>query len=274
MNHSCVHLLRVGLVGLSTIFLVDMGASGQETERFNLVIEQIEQDAPAIVGEHWQFIDMEHGPYLLGRLEERLAGLKQQATTRLPITPFVRLPMEGDETARYAVKQVLDLGVFGVIFPRVETKAQAERAVSAMRYPPQRGETAPTPVGLRGWGPGRAARLWNLPVAEYVQRADLWPLDPAGELLAVIMIESAEGVANVEEIASVAGVGALFIGPVDLAMSLGVGPPGSTLAPETETAIQTVLRACKNSGVVCGMADSKTRSQQRIAEGFRLLLPF
>ena len=88
------------------------------------------------------------------------------------------------------------------------------------------------------------------------------------------MIESAEGVANVEEIASVAGVGALFIGPVDLAMSLGVGPPGSTLAPETETAIQTVLRACKNSGVVCGMADSNTRSQQRIAEGFRLLLPF
>ena len=100
MNHSCVHLLRVGLVGLSTIFLVDMGASGQETERFNLVIEQIEQDAPAIVGEHWQFIDMEHGPYLLGRLEARLAGLKQQATTRLPITPFVRLPMDLDHPLR------------------------------------------------------------------------------------------------------------------------------------------------------------------------------
>lgn len=247
---------------------------GQDAARLNRVIEQIERDAAAFTGEHWQFIDMEHGPYLLDRLQDRLVDLKPDGAVRPEQTPLVRIPMEGGEPVRFAVKQVLDMGAFGVVFPRVETREQAGRAVQAMRYPPQRGETRPEPEGLRGWGPGRAARYWGLSVPDYVPRADVWPLDPRGELLALIMIESESGVDNVEEIVSVPGIGALFIGPADLAMSLGVGPPGAEHAPETEEAIQKVLRACLDADVVCGIADSGTRAERRISEGFRVLLAF
>ena len=247
---------------------------GQDAPRLNRVIEQIERGEAALTGEHWQFIDMEHGPYLLDRLEERMAALKPDGAARPEQTPLVRIPLEGGEPIRFAVKQVLDMGAFGVVFPRVETREQAGRAVQAMRYPPQRGDTERGPPGLRGWGPGRAARYWGLSVPDYVPRADVWPLDPRGELLALIMIESEFGVENVEDIVSVPGVGALFIGPADLAMSLGVGPPGAEHAPETEAAIQTVLRACLDADVVCGIAESRTRAAQRIAEGFRVLLAF
>ena len=169
---------------------------------------------------------------------------------------------------------MLDLGAFGIVFPRVETRAQTARAIRAMRYPPQRGASHPEPVGLRGWGPGRAARYWGLPVADYVRRADLWPLEPEGELFAMIMIKSAAGVANIEKIVTVPGIGAIFIGPVDLAMSLGVGPPGTTLAPETEEAIQTVLTACRAADVVCGLAEGTGRADARVSEGFRVLLAY
>lgn len=247
---------------------------GQGAPRLNRVIEQVERDEAAITGQHWQFIDMEHGPYLLDRLQSRLADLKPEGEPRPTQTPLVRIPMEGGEPVRFAVKQVLDSGAFGIVFPRVETREQAGLAVQAMRYPPQRGEAQPQPPGLRGWGPGRAARYWGLDVPAYVPRADVWPLDPNGELLALIMIESATGVANVDEIVSVPGVGALFIGPADLAMSLGVGPPGREHAPETEEAIQTVLRACLGAAVTCGIAESNTRAERRIEEGFRVLLAF
>ena len=247
---------------------------GQGAPRLNRIIEQVEHNEAAVSGQHWQFIDMEHGPYLLDRLQTRLADLKPGGEARPTRTPLVRIPMEGGEPLRFAVKQVLDMGAFGVVFPRVETREQAGRAVQAMRYPPQRGAAEPDPPGLRGWGPGRAARYWGLAVPDYVARADVWPLDADGELLALIMIESATGVANVDEIVSVPGVGALFIGPADLAMSLGVGPPGRAHAAETEEAIQTVLRACLAARVTCGIAESNTRAEQRIAEGFRVLLAF
>ncbi|MCY4601657.1 MAG: aldolase/citrate lyase family protein [Acidobacteria bacterium] len=259
--------LAIGVVLLAPL-------RGQDAPRLNRVIEQVERNEAAFTNQHWQFIDMEHGPYLLDRLQTRLADLKPDGEARPTQTPLVRIPMEGGEPVRFAVKQVLDMGAFGVVFPRVETREQAGRAVQAMRYPPQRGEVEPDPPGLRGWGPGRAARYWGLSVPDYVPRADVWPLDPDGELLALIMIESATGVANVEEIVTVPGIGALFIGPADLAMSLGVGPPGPEHAPETEEAIQTVLRACLDAGVTCGIAESKTRAEQRIAEGFRVLLAF
>ena len=265
--------MRLAMLTLvAAVLLVPL--HGQDAPRLNRVIEQIERGEAAMTGEHWQFIDMEHGPYLLDRLQERLTALKPDGAARPEQTPLVRIPLEGSEPVRFAVKQVLDMGAFGVVFPRVETRDQAGRAVQAMRYPPQRGEADGGPPGLRGWGPGRAARYWGLSVPDYVPRADVWPLDSRGELLALIMIESAFGVENVEDIVSVPGVGALFIGPADLAMSLGVGPPGAEHAPETEEAIQKVLRACLDADVVCGIADSRARAEQRIAEGFRVLLAF
>lgn len=69
------------------------------------------------------------------------------------------------------------------MFPRIESKAQAIEAVRAMRYPPQRGAKYPEPAGRRGWGPGRAAAYWGLSVPDYAfTYADVWPLNPDGEL--------------------------------------------------------------------------------------------
>ncbi len=266
--------LALGIGAVLPLWLWSPSLTGQDAPRLNSLIEQLEVGGEALVGQHWQFIDLEHGPYLLDRLDTRLAELKPAGTTRPIRAPMVRIPSEGDEPVRFMVKQVLDMGAFGVVFPRIETRAQAERAVRAMRYPPQHGETGREPVGLRGWGPGRAARYWGLPVGEYARRADVWPLDPSGELFAMIMIESTEGVTNVDEIVTVPGIGAIFIGPVDLALSLGVGPPGPTLAPETEAAIQTVLAACLAADVICGLAEGSGQRDRRIEEGFRVLLVF
>src|SRR5438128_2310256 len=85
----------------------------------------------------------------------------------------------------------------------------------------QAGAKYPSPAGIRGWGPSAAARYWGLTNAEYAQRADVWPLNPDGELLAIAIIESREGVKNVEEILRVPGLGGVLIGPADLSLSLG-----------------------------------------------------
>ena len=123
---------------------------------------------------------------------------------------------------------------------------------------------------MRHVTPRKAARYWGLPVPEYLRRADVWPLDPDGELIAMIMIESPLGVKNVDEILSVPGVGAIFLGPSDLGYRLGVGLGG---APETEEAIQTVLKACLAKKVICGIpARGKAGGDKRIAEGFKIIL--
>jgi 4-hydroxy-2-oxoheptanedioate aldolase len=105
--------------------------------------------------------------------------------------------------------------------------------------------------------------------AEYERRADVWPLNPDGDLLAIMMIESVDGVRNVEDIASVPGVGALFVaGRQDLSRSIGV-PIDS---PEVETAVQQVLRACRSRKVACGIsATTASDVVRRVKEGWTII---
>ena len=248
------------------------------TGRINPLIAKLEQGQTAVTPTDWMFIDMEHGPYLLDRLQTTLEALgkKKRASGQFETAPIVRIPLEGDEDFRFAVKQVLDMGAMGVVFPHVETRTQAVEAIRSMRYPPQRGAKFPQPAGRRGWGPGRAAALWGFPVNEYAfQRADVWPLNPQGELFAMIMIETAEGVKNIKDIVTVPGIGAIFLGASDLGVSLGVGPPSNGVnAPETEAAVQTVLKACLGSKVVCAypVLGGDADLQKRTAEGFKVML--
>ena len=93
----------------------------------------------------------------------------------------------------------------GIIVPEVDTKEQALKLVQSMRYPPQRGAKYPQPVGNRGCCPGDAPRYWGLSLHDYFVRADVWPLNPDGELLAIVMVESREAIKNVNEILSVPG---------------------------------------------------------------------
>ena len=121
--------------------------------------------------------------------------------------------------------------------------------------------------GLRGSGPAAAAWFWGLPTADYVRHADLWPLNPQGDLLAIMMIESAEGLRNVDAIAAVPGVAGFYIGPSDLSNSLGV--PRND--PEVEEAIQTIVNACQTHDIACGITASAREMPPRIEQGFKIL---
>ena len=270
------------LAALVFVALLAVPVSGQ---RLNRTIETLEEGLPtfglftathsprnaralATSNLDFIFIDMEHAPldmetlrnFLLGMTDSR--RIAETGSTQMRVTPLVRIPQYGSERLQFIVKQVLDLGAFGIVFPFIGTREEAETAVKSMRYPPRRDDPQPEPRGTRGASPGNATWFWG--VGDYSTRADTWPLDPRGELLAVLQIESREGVANIEEIITVGGVGAIFVGPSDLAYSLGV----SGDHPDREAAIQTVLAACIRHSVPCGITTGASSIRQRIDEGF------
>ena len=234
-------------------------------------------------GMDFDWIEMEHGPFLLDKLRDTLAqythGYAKKSNGTLVITPVIRIPTDGFEIQHWMVKQLLNMGAVSLVFPRIETKQQAMKAVRYMRYPPQEGyPNPPEPRGERGasGGPPSLTNFWGaLTLAEYVRRADLWPLYAEGELFAIMLIETAEGVKNLNEIMKVPGIGAVMIGPNDLAMSMGLGPaPFMSEAGKErhEQAIQTILRACLANNVVCGLPPAPQDVDMRISQGFRFIL--
>jgi 4-hydroxy-2-oxoheptanedioate aldolase len=219
------------------------------------------------------YVDMEHGPMDFRALQGFLLGLTDRAAVAASgnvaqqVTPLVRLAPYGRESPQWAVKQALDIGVMGVIFPAIETPDEALRAVQSMRYPQRLDAPYPAPRGLRGSGPTAAAWFWGLSAGDYVRHADTWPLNPAGDLVALMMIESREGVRNVEAIAAVPGVAGFYLGPSDLSNSLGLERNDSRV----EAAIQTVVEACLGHGIACGITASAADMPRRIEQGFTIL---
>ena len=221
-------------------------------------------------------IDMEHQPYDIVGLRNFLLALnsKREVAIKGNLQPnlvtLVRIPGEGDQPVHAMIKQVLDVGVHGVVVPHVRSARQAEKIVSACRYP-QPGDSAyPTPAGTRGASPWLASYLWGLSLKEYVARADLWPLNPEGDLLAVIMIEDAEGVANLEDILKVKGIGAVIFGPYDYSFSCG--HPGETAHPQVLQAWDKVKRICDRNDVpLIGFA-TPANIGEKLAENYRILL--
>lgn len=269
-----LHVLTFAMVGLAGLQAIaqQSGVAG----RLNKTIAALENGNAAIAGEHWRFIDMEHAPFSAERLQGVLADMDKERdeNNRLQLAPLVRIPQEGDEDFKWAVKQVLDMGAFGVILPHVDTKDEAIRFIRAMRYPPRKNSAQPEPRGERGWGPGRATRLWRVEnSAAYHDKADVWPLNPQGELFAVAIIESAEAVNNIETILE-APLSAIMVVPGDMSIDMGLGPRGPENFPEVDAAYQTVLAACKaQTKVICGCGDSRDRRQERLDEGWRFFLP-
>ena len=151
-------------------------------------------------------------------------------------------------------------------FPAVHTREDALLAVRATRYPQYNDAPDYEPAGLRGRNPSNAAWYWG--AGDYHAKADVWPLDPQGELLAMMFIESAEGVENIDEIVTVPGLGGIFIGPSDLSTSMGYT---NAAAPEVEAAIQRVLQACLDNDVPCAITTGAGSVEQRINEGFRFV---
>lgn len=217
-------------------------------------------------------VDMEHSPYDPTRLESYLVGMTSKADVvknglKVRSAPLVRVPAAGREQLQFILKQVLDLGPLGVVVPHVDTAEDARAMVQACRFPQLKGVPDYEPQGKRGVGYGWAARQWGLSGGEYAERADLWPLDPKGELVLWVMIESESAVENIRAIAAVPGLGGLFIGPSDLAFSLGV-PLGDAAV---ETAIEKVVAAAKEARVPLGTLCGGGEVEKRLAQGFRFL---
>jgi 4-hydroxy-2-oxoheptanedioate aldolase len=220
------------------------------------------------------YADLEHNPldfpalniFLLGMTDR--AAIVKKGNLQPNVALFARFPPEADQS-QWIVKQALDIGLMGVIFNGVDSKDQALFAVRTMRYPQLKGARYREPAGIRGYSPVGATWVWGVSGPEYERRADLWPLNPEGDLLAVLMIESVEGLRNLDAIASVPGVGALFVGAgADLSRSLGV----TQTSPELEAAFQQVLKACKAHHVGCAItASSPDDVTRRVREGWNII---
>lgn len=216
----------------------------------------------------WVFIDMEHSPFDPTVARSVIANFRAPDGT-FPVTPLLRIPANCSEVEynQWMFKQVLDGGAFGVIVAHCDKRQYAFNAAVAMRYPPFKNDDAPKPRGVRG--AGGAPAVWGLSFAQYAQKADLWPLDPDGELLLMVMVESVESINNLEAILKVPGVGAAFIGPADLHADMGYAGQGGV--PEVETQIQRALRIAQRVGVPIGITTSAADVRRRLAEGFRIV---
>lgn len=180
----------------------------------------------ATTGYDWMLIDGEHAPNTVPSVLAQLQALAPYATA-----PIVRA-VTGDVVL---IKQLLDVGAQTLMIPMVETAEQATTLVRAMRYPPH---------GMRGVGGGltRATRWDSVP--NYLTTAQ-------EELCLIVQVESRVGVENVEAIAAVEGVHAVFIGPADL--SIGLGHAGNPGHPKVQERIQHAVKATLAAGKACGI---------------------
>ncbi len=222
--------------------------------------------------------EMEHVPYDIWQVRNNLAHIldrrriAEAGSIAPPVAPMIRIPPNGSEMNQWIAKQVLDAGVYGIVWPHISTVAEARNAVSACRYPRPQGAPYYDPPGCRGDAPIAAARYWGLSQQDYYARADVWPLNPQGEILCIIMIEEMRGVENLPDIlAQVPGIGAVIIGEGDLSQDLGV--PRQYDHPAVHTAVERILEACHKYNVPCGMPHANVgRVEDLLKRGFRLLM--
>ncbi len=181
----------------------------------------------ATTGHDYMFIDMEHGAFTMQEAT-------QLCIAALPtgITPIVRVCAGAlDEATR-----LLDNGAMGIVFPHVDTAAQAERLADAFRYPP---------AGHRSWGGPPAIYGYEAPHVSEAQAA------VNAEILTIVMLESPEAVANAAAIAAVDGVDVLHIGSFDLTSEMGIA--GQMGHPRLIDAYQKVGDACRKHGKILGV---------------------
>ena len=169
--------------------------------------------------------------------------------------------------ANQRIANQLNLGVTGIVLVDVKTADEAKKGIASMRFA-SKGGTRPDDVG-------NAPAVWGMSEAEYKQKADLWPLNPNGELVNFTIVESKEGLANVREIAAVKGIGVLWPGAGTLrGVFSTVQPDGTRKLDEAawEASIQKVLAACKEFNVPCGYPATPTDIEMRMKQGFSVFV--
>lgn len=192
------------------------------------------------LGFDWLLLDNEHSPTSLETLQVMMQGMNGS-----PCVPLVR-PQWNDSVI---IKRVLDIGAYGVLIPWVNTKEQAEKAVSACKYPPQ---------GLRGFGPRRAGMF----DPDYFTTAN-------DEILVTVQIETEEALKNLDDIMAVPGIDACYIGPWDLSVSLGFGVPPKWDEPRYVAAFDRVLEVAARHGKPAGMFANMENIEWALEKGFK-----
>jgi 4-hydroxy-2-oxoheptanedioate aldolase len=248
-------------------------------------------------------VGMEHGAFDMTGLAAYMQGLVEGGPTRSGHrTPavIVEAPVNGTDAATvrhnaWQFRQILGRGVHGVLLCQAEAAAAVRAFVEACRYPHQargvdpalpppldraRGAVVGRPApGLLGPGTrGRgselsAAPVWGVSEDEYFRRCDPWPLNPEGELLLGVKIESPEGVARCEEILAVPGLGFAEMGPGDLGLSLlGLTTvPRAPYPPALAEARARIFAACRANGVAFLEACTPETVTARLDEGVRVI---
>lgn len=198
----------------------------------------------ANMGFDWVVVDTEHGSIDIGATQSII-----QAVSTTDTVPMVRVPWN----APMPIKRALDAGAYGLVIPMVNSRQEAVDAVQACRYPP---------IGARSYG-GPRARLYG--GVDYFEHAN-------EEIALIVQIEHIDAVNRVDDILSVAGVDGFFIGPSDLAISMGLKPGLDNSDPKHVAAVSKVLASGKKHGVAGGiLVDSPEAVNERIAEGFKFI---
>ena len=189
-------------------------------------------------------IDQQHGLADLAALVPMIA-----AAEAVGATPLVRVPRNDPAD----IGKVLDAGARGIIVPLVNDASEAARAARSCRYPPQ---------GDRSYGPVRASVIFGT----------VDPIALGREVSCVVMVETQEGLENVEEIAATPGVDGIYIGPSDLALSLGLPPTLDPVEPAHVEAVARIKDACKRHGIAASIHTASAEVARRHAEaGFDMI---
>jgi 4-hydroxy-2-oxoheptanedioate aldolase len=253
-------------------------------------------------------IGMEHGAFDMAGLAEYMQGLVEGGPTRSghrTPTVIVEAPVNGTDAANvhfnaWQFRQILGRGVHGVLLCQAETAGAVRAFVESCRYPHhpegvdpflpspvQRmrgepgarrpaqdgGEARPLGIGTRGRGSeASAAPIWGISEPDYRERCDPWPLNPAGELLLGVKLESPEGIAHCDEILAVPGIGFAEMGPGDLSLALGYRDmPRDPYPPEMREARDKVFGACRKNGVAFLEIGTPENIAQKLDEGVRVI---
>jgi 2-dehydro-3-deoxyglucarate aldolase len=198
----------------------------------------------SVMGFDWLVFDVEHGTYSFPQVQ----AMMQAMSVSNACLPMVRVPI--NEPVYY--KWALDIGARGIVVPMVNTKAEAEQVVKSCKYPPE---------GYRGCGPRRAAR-YGTATKEYVERAN-------DDILIVTMIETEKAIQNIDSILSVKGIDAIFVGPDDLSLNLGIFQQRENR--KFVRALDTILETCHSHGVSPGMHCNENNISSAISQGFRFV---
>ena len=198
---------------------------------------------------------------------EEAGAVKRHPSPHLTHPLIVKSP-ELEPGVGADIQQQLNLGVSGIMFPKVESAAQLTEALAAMRFASNGGTRPDDDLGA-------APARWGLSDEEYRDKADLWPLNPEGELINWTIIESHEGLAKVREIAAVPGIGVLWPGAGTLrGLFSTTDANGERVLDEVawENAIQQVLAACLEFDIACGFPARPDDIEMRMEQGFNVFV--